>query len=83
MKMSEAMKFKREIKTATGLDAQMLDTAEDGYVLTLERSLVNKASYTLLAEFAAQNQLNLQLEIGRYIISTNVLRPAPESRRVF
>jgi hypothetical protein len=81
--MSEAMKFKREIKAVTGLDPQMLDTAEDGYVLTLERSLVNKASYTLLAEFAAQNQLNLQLEIGRYIISTNALRPAPESHRVF
>ncbi len=81
--MSEAMKFKREIKAATGLDAQMLDTAEDGYVLTLERSLLNKASYMLLAEFATQNQLNLQLEIGRYIISTNALRPAPESRRVF
>jgi len=81
--MSEAMKFKREIKAVTGLDPQMLDTAEDGYVLTLERSLVNKASYTLLAEFAAQNQLNLQLEIGRYIISTNTLRPAPESHRVF
>jgi hypothetical protein len=81
--MSKAMKFKREIKAATGLDSQMLDTAEDGYVLTLERRLVNEASYKLLAEFATQNQLNLQFEMGRYIISTNPLRPAPESRRVF
>jgi hypothetical protein len=81
--MSKAMKFKREIRAATGLDAQMLDTAEDGYVLTLERRLVNEASYKVLAEFATQNQLNMQLEMGRYIISTNALRPAPESRRLF
>ncbi len=81
--MSEAMKFKREIKAATGLDAQMLDTAEDGYVLTLERSLLDKTSYQLLAEFATQNQLNLQLEMGRYVISTKTLSPPRESRQVF
>jgi len=81
--MPEVMKFKRELKTVSGLDAQMLDTAEDGYVLILERRSVNEASYKLLAEFAGQNQLNMQLEIGRYIISTNALRPAPEPRRVF
>ncbi len=73
--MSEAMKFKREIKTATGLDAQMLDTAEDGYVLTIEKRSVNEESYKLLAAFTEQKQLNLQLEMGRYVISTKTLSP--------
>jgi hypothetical protein len=83
MNMSEAMKFKREIKAISSLDAKMLDTAEDGYVLVLERKSVSEASYALLVDFAGQNHLNLQLDIGNYIVSTNMLAPARQSRQVF
>lgn len=81
--MSEAMRFKREIKATCGLDAKMLDTAEDGYVLIVERKLVDAASYELLADFAGRNQLNLQLDIGNYIISTNVLHPPSPTRQTY
>ena len=81
--MSEAMKFKREIKTTCNLEAKMLDTSEDGYVLVVERKSVNEGSHTLLVDFAAQNKLNLQLEMGNYIISTNMLAPPRQSRQVF
>jgi hypothetical protein len=81
--MSEAMKFKREIKTSCNLDSKMLDTSEDGYVLIIERKLVNEASYELLTEFASQNKLTLQLEIGNYILSTNALAPTRQPRQIF
>jgi hypothetical protein len=72
--MSEAMKFKREIQISCGIDVKMLDTAEDGLVLYVERKSLNVDSYKLLADFVAQNELSLQLDIGNFIISTNALR---------
>ena len=67
------MKFKREIQTACGIDVKMLDTAEDGIILYVERESLNVSSYKLLADFAAQKELSLQLEVGNFIISTNSL----------
>jgi hypothetical protein len=75
MNMSEAMKFKREIQTNCGIDAKMLDTAEDGLVLLVERKALEAATYKLLADFTEQNGLNLQLEIGNFIISNHALVP--------
>ena len=73
MNISEAMKFKREIQTTCGIDVKMLDTAEDGIVLYVERETLNVGSYKLLADFVAQKELSLQLEVGNFIISTNSL----------
>ena len=81
--MSEAMKFKMEIKASCALDAKMLDTSEDGYVLVIERKTVNEASYKLLTAFASQKQLNMQLDIENYIISSNMLPPTRQTRQVF
>jgi len=75
MNMSEAMKFKRGIQTSCGIDVKMLDTAEDGLVLYVERKILNVDSYKLLADFAIQNELSLQLDIGNFIISTHSLSP--------
>jgi hypothetical protein len=83
LNMSEAIKFKRKMSDNFNLNSKMLDTAEDGYVLIIERKTVNDASYKLLAEFAIQNKLNLQLEIGNYILSTNALAPTRQPRQVF
>jgi hypothetical protein len=73
MNMSEAMKFKIKIKTDCGIDIKMLDTAEDGIVLYVERNTLDAASLKLLADFAAENQLNMQLGSGNFIISTHAL----------
>jgi hypothetical protein len=69
------MKFKREIQTTCGIDVKMLDTAEDGIILFVERETLNFSSYKLLADFAAQKELSLQLEVGNFIISTHPLSP--------
>jgi hypothetical protein len=71
--MSEAMKYKTKIQTSCGIDVKMLDTAEDGIVLCVERKSLDSASYKLLVDFATQNQLNLQLSSGNFIISTHAL----------
>ena len=73
MNMSEAMKFKRKIQTSCNIDVKMLDTAEDGLVLFIERRILNTESYKLLADFAIQNALSLQLDIGNFIISNHGL----------
>jgi hypothetical protein len=75
MNMSEAMKFKREIQTSCYIDVKMLDTAEDGVVLYVDRKSLDAGSYKLLADFVAQNGLSLQLEIGNFLISTHALTP--------
>ena len=75
MNMSEAMKFKREIVTSCGIDCKMLDTAEDGIVLFVERKSIDQGAYKLLADFVARNGLSLQLEIGNFLISTHALAP--------
>jgi hypothetical protein len=73
MNISEAMRYKREIQTSCGIDLKMLDTAEAGLVLYVERSSIDIGGYKLLANFAAQNELSLQLEIGNFIISKKAL----------
>jgi hypothetical protein len=75
MNMSEAMKYKREIQTSCSIDVKMLDTAEDGIVLCVERKMLDASAYKLLANFAAENALSLQLEVGNFLISTHALAP--------
>jgi hypothetical protein len=52
---------------------KMLDTAEDGLVLCVDRKTIDAGSYKLLADFATQKSLNLQHDIGNFIISTHAL----------
>jgi len=73
LNVSEAMKYKREIQTNCGIDTKMLDTAEDGLVLYIEKNSIDAGSYKTLANFVEQNQLSLKLEIGNFIISNHDL----------
>jgi len=73
LNVSEAMKFKREIRTAWGVDVKMLDTAEDGIVLYVERETLDIDSYKLIANYTAQKELSLQLAVGNFVISTHPL----------
>jgi hypothetical protein len=76
MNISDAMRIKRQIQDYCGIETKMLDLPELGLVLTVERSALDKDSYKHLADFAAENSLSLQLEIGRFIISDHALPPA-------
>ena len=69
------MKFKTKIQASCGIDVKMLDTSEDGFVLYIERKALDASSYKLLADFTAQNELSLQLDIGNFIVSKHALPP--------
>lgn len=76
MNMSEAMKIKRQIQDRCGITTKMNDLPEVGLVLTVDRSDLDMGAYKLLADFAAENKLNLQLEMGRFIVSNVSVSPA-------
>ncbi len=78
MNMSEAMKMKRQIVDCCGIETKMRDLPEVGLVLTVEKSELDMSSYNLLTDYAAENKLNLHLELGRLIISNKAL-PAAKS----
>ena len=78
MNISQAMKIKQQIKVNCNIETKMLDLPETGFVLTVDRNLLDVNSYKLLADFTAENNLTLQLEMGRFIISGQVL-PATRS----
>ena len=73
MNISEAMKIKRQIQAICNIETNMLDLPEIGLVLTVERSMLDIDSYKLLTDFAGENNLSLQLEIGRFLISDHAL----------
>ncbi len=54
----------------------MLDTLNDGFILTIEQSLVNNDNLALITDFVNQHQLNLLVESERYFISSNALIPS-------
>jgi len=75
LKIFEAMVFKREIGTSCRLDVKMLDTTNDGIVLSIDQNLVNNNHLILITDFVNQHKLSLLLDSERYFISTNTLTP--------
>lgn len=75
MKISEAMVFKRTIGANCSIDIKMLDTLNDGIVLTIEQNSVNPDALVFITDFVNQHKLSLLLESERYFISTNELSP--------
>ena len=73
MNISEAMKFKKEIKSTFGIEMNMLDTKEDGLVLWVERKTLDTSSHKILADYVTQKELSLLSEAGNFIISTHPL----------
>jgi len=78
LKIFEAMVFKREIGSSCSLDVKMLDTINDGFVLTIEKDLVNNDGLSLIRDFVNQHKLSLLLDSERYFISTNALTPSSQ-----
>jgi hypothetical protein len=75
MKISEAMVYKRTIGANCSIDIKMLDTLNDGIVLTIEQNSVNPDALLFITDFVNQHKLSLLLESERYFISTNILSP--------
>jgi len=78
LKIYEAMVFKREIRTSSGLDAKMLDTLDDGIILSIDENLVKSNELLLIKSFVNQNKLSLLLDSERYFISTNALKSSSQ-----
>jgi hypothetical protein len=76
LKIFEAMLFKREIGVSCSLDVKMLDTLNDGIVLTFKQSEVNKDALLYIKNFVSQHNLSLLLDSDCYFISTNLLKPS-------
>ncbi len=76
LKISEAMNFKSEIKKTCNLDVKMLETSNDGLILTVSKRLVNSDSLQSITAFVNDHKLNLMSEFGIYYISTQILEPA-------
>ena len=57
MKIFEAMVFKRAIWSSCSLDVKMLDTINDGIVLSIEQNLVNSNGLSFITDFV--NNTNL------------------------
>jgi len=79
MKMFEAMVFKREIGTNCSLDIEMLDTINDGIVLSIDKNSVNSNNLMFITNFVSQHKLSLLLDSERYFISSNALAPYAKS----
>jgi hypothetical protein len=79
MNVFDAMLFKRELGSSCSIDVKMLDTLNDGLVLSIEQNLVNSNDLVFITNFVNQHKLSLLLDSERYFISTNALTPSSQS----
>lgn len=73
------MVFKREIGSSCSLDMKMLDTENDGIILSIDQNLVNNSSLIFIQDFVNQHNLSLLLDSEKYFISTNALSTYAQS----
>ena len=57
----------------------MLDTINDGIILSIDQNLVNSNELLFITDFVNQHKLSLLLDSERYFISTNALTPSSQS----
>jgi len=75
LKIFEAMLYKRKIGTSCSIDVKMLDTINDGIILSIEEDLVDGDNLIFIKDFVNEHKLSLLLDNDRYFISTNALSP--------
>ena len=73
------MVFKREIGSSCSLDLKILDTENDGIILSIDQNLVNNSSLVFIQDFVNQHKLSLLLDSEKYFISTNTLSAYAQS----
>jgi hypothetical protein len=76
LKMYDAMVLKREIGTSCNLDAKILETLKDGFVLRIMESMVNENSLEAITDFVNKHELNMLFDNGVYFISNQILEPS-------
>jgi hypothetical protein len=76
LKMYDAMVLKREIGTSCNLDAKILETLKDGFVLRIMENMVNENSLEVITDFVNKHELNMLFDDGVYFISNQILAPS-------
>lgn len=76
MRIFDAMLYKREIGTGCSVEVKILDTLNDGIVLSIKENLVSKSALQFITDFVNHHKLNLLLDNERYFISTKALMPS-------
>ena len=68
--------LKREIRTNCNLDAKILETLKDGFVLRIMEKMVNENSLEAITDFVNKHELNMLFDDGVYFISNQILAPS-------
>ena len=76
LKMYDAMVLKREIGANCNLDAKILETLKDGFVLRIMENMVNENSLEVMTDFVSKHELNMLFDDGVYFISNQILAPS-------
>jgi hypothetical protein len=76
MKMYDAMLLKREIRTNCKIDAKILETLKEGFVLRIMENSVNQSSLEAITDFVEKHKLNIIFDNGVYFISNQILAPS-------
>ena len=76
LKIYDAMVLKREIGTNCNLDAKILETLKDGFVLKIMENMVNENSLEAITDFVNKHELNMLFDDGVYFISNQILAPS-------
>jgi hypothetical protein len=74
--MYDAMMLKREIGTSCKIDAKILETFKDGFVLRILENMVNESLLDAITDFVNKHKLNMLFDNGVYFISNQILAPS-------
>jgi hypothetical protein len=76
LKMYDAMVLKREIGASCKIEAKILETSKDGFVLRIMENMVNENSLGAITDFVNKHELNILFDNGVYFISNQILTPS-------
>ena len=76
MKMYDAMVLKREIGKSCKIDAKILETLKEGFVLRIMENAVSQSSLGAITDFVKKHKLNILFDNGVYFISNQILAPS-------
>jgi hypothetical protein len=76
LKIYDAMVLKREIGTSCKIDAKILETLKDGFVLRIMENTIDESSLEAITDFVNKHELNMLFDNGVYFISNQILAPS-------
>lgn len=75
LKIYDAMVLKREIGTSCKIDAKILETMKDGFIIRIMENSVNENSLEAIIDFVNKHELNMLFDSGVYFISNQIIAP--------